>query len=115
MCAYERRIIHSALGESGEVKTVSEGREPSRYVVVIPENLKFDGRPIRYGDKPAKNRDRRGGDRRRGEGRRNGDRRREGGKKTSGGARRDKKAIYFGEFLGNSGAGSADGGDETDK
>lgn len=49
MNPYERRIIHSALSESQEVKTQSEGKEPGRYVVIIPNNLKpykkFDKKP----------------------------------------------------------------------
>ena len=40
MSAYERRIIHAALADSTEVKTGSEGREPRRFVVVIPNELK---------------------------------------------------------------------------
>ncbi len=40
MNPYERRIIHSALAEHPDVKTASEGKEPNRYVVVIPNELK---------------------------------------------------------------------------
>ncbi len=40
MNPYERRIIHSALAESDEVYTKSEGKEPSRYVVIIPKHAK---------------------------------------------------------------------------
>ena len=40
MTPYERRIIHSALAENTEVKTTSEGKEPNRFIVVIPNNLK---------------------------------------------------------------------------
>ena len=40
MSAYERRIIHAALAESEEVKTTSEGKEPRRFVVVVPNELK---------------------------------------------------------------------------
>lgn len=36
MSSWERRIIHMALQESDVVKTLSEGEEPARYVVVIP-------------------------------------------------------------------------------
>lgn len=39
MTPYERRIIHSALAESQDVKTQSEGKEPNRYVSIIPNNL----------------------------------------------------------------------------
>lgn len=51
MSAYERRIIHSTLADSTEVKTVSEGKEPRRYVVVIPNDLKpYGGRKNDYRD-----------------------------------------------------------------
>lgn len=40
MSPYERRIIHAALSENTEVKTVSEGKEPKRYIAVVPNNLK---------------------------------------------------------------------------
>ena len=33
MTPYERRVIHSALADSTEVKTQSEGKEPNRYIV----------------------------------------------------------------------------------
>lgn len=39
MNPYERRILHSALANSEEVKTLSEGKEPNRYVSIIPNNL----------------------------------------------------------------------------
>ena len=37
MNPYERRIIHSALMNFEGVKTVSEGKEPNRFVAIIPE------------------------------------------------------------------------------
>lgn len=70
MSAYERRIIHSTLADSTEVKTVSEGKEPRRYVVVIPNELKP------YAGKRDYN-NRRGN----GNGKNYGDRRRNGDKK----------------------------------
>ena len=38
MNPYERRIIHSTLMDYEGVKTMSEGKEPSRYVAIIPDN-----------------------------------------------------------------------------
>ena len=38
MTPYERRIIHSALMDVEGVKTMSEGKEPSRFVAIIPDN-----------------------------------------------------------------------------
>lgn len=106
MTPYERRIIHSALSENTEVKTVSEGKEPLRYIAVIPNNAKPFDKGLRYGERHD---DRHGrGDRR--EDRRDHGRgdRRDGGRRQGGGAKRGKKEIYFGTFLGNSGAGKSD-------
>ena len=33
----ERRIIHTALAERGDVSTYSEGEEPNRYMVISPK------------------------------------------------------------------------------
>lgn len=103
MTPYERRVIHATLADSTEVKTASEGREPVRYVVVIPNGAHPGDRGIRFGDRRRDGRrddrhDRygRGGDRRR-DGRRDG-----GSRPAGGGAKRGKKEIYFGTFLGNS-------------
>jgi len=67
MNPYDRRIIHSALMENSEVTTHSEGKEPNRYVVITPKNLrsgerndrnrkggrggKFNDRGGKYGEK----------------------------------------------------------------
>ena len=101
MASYERRIIHSALVDNENVKTVSEGRDPARYIVVIPNNANPHDKGIRYGEK-----NRRDG----GRGRDRGDRhdrrdrrgRRDNKGSSSGGAKRGKKEIHFGTFLGNS-------------
>lgn len=45
MNPYERRIIHAALSEREGVTTDSEGKEPNRYVVIIPENLEDSEAP----------------------------------------------------------------------
>lgn len=63
MTPYERRIIHAALADSTEVKTASEGKEPNRYIVVIPNNLRpgsdrFDRRGGFNRDRRPYNRDR---------------------------------------------------------
>ncbi len=44
MNPYERRIIHSALADSEEVFTKSEGKEPNRFVVITPKNMRSDDR-----------------------------------------------------------------------
>ena len=135
MTPYERRIIHSALADNTEVKTTSEGKEPMRYIVVVPNNLRYD-RESRYGDRRGY--DRRGGYERRGYDRREGgynrerredgykgERRENGYDRREGGYNRDrrngydrdrrdsrtssprpaKRTPYFGTYLGNSGAG----------
>lgn len=40
MNPYERRIIHFSLVDNPDVTTKSEGKEPARFVVIIPKNLK---------------------------------------------------------------------------
>lgn len=65
MNPYERRIIHSTLADNPDVTTKSEGKEPMRFVVVIPKNLKpFEQRDrgdrYRGGDKPRGRGDNRG-------------------------------------------------------
>ena len=40
MNPYERRIIHSALMDNPDVTTKSEGKEPGRFVLIIPKNLR---------------------------------------------------------------------------
>lgn len=102
MTPYERRIIHSVLMDNADVKTVSEGKEPARYIVVIPNNAKPGDKGVRYGERRGGRgngrRDNRRSDGRRGE--RRGDNR--GERRPSGGAKRGKKEIHFGAFLGNS-------------
>ena len=67
MNPYERRIIHSALSEREDISTESEGKEPNRYIVIIPENLEDPDAPAI----PARN------DREHGRGNRNDRRNRE--------------------------------------
>lgn len=108
MNPYERRIIHSALANNADVKTISEGKEPARYIAVIPNNANPNDRGLKYGRD-----DRRGGERRFNDRKPRGDRRGRddrprgggrGGRPSGGGAKRGKKEIIFGTFLGNSGA-----------
>lgn len=56
MNPYERRIIHSALVESKDVTTTSEGKEPNRFVVIIPNEKKSGGerKPYNKNDKGRK-------------------------------------------------------------
>ena len=132
MTPYERRIIHAALADSTEVKTASEGKEPNRYIVVIPNNLRpgsarIDRRGGFNRERRPYNRDRQSrpydrdrnyGDRRDGydrekrEDRPYNDRDRRGGyrdrdrnreeRPRATGLPRSKRQPYFGTFLGNS-------------
>jgi spoIIIJ-associated protein len=121
MNPYERRIIHAALADSTEVKTVSEGKEPNRYVAIVPNNLKpyeprgdrkYGDRDRKYGDrnfnrdrKGGYNRDRRDGNREYRDGdRKFGDRDRNRDRNSSPRPARGKKEIHFGAYLGNSGS-----------
>lgn len=105
MNPYERRIIHAALTKRSDVTTKSEGKEPNRYVVIIPENAS-DKPPLsareerRNGNGRGRN-DRRGGRNDRNGGR-NFNRDRRSGSRPQGGAKRPS-VDFFGTFLGNSG------------
>lgn len=102
MNPFERRIIHTALSESETVTTRSEGKEPSRYVVIVPNDKDEFSRPYNAG----RNSDRR----------HDGDRRgnfRKGGRDFKGGRRNDRRGggfteqkritpSGFGTYLGNS-------------
>ncbi len=112
MNPYERRIIHSALSVREGVKTESEGKEPNRYIVVIPDNLEdVDAEPIPARVERRNDRGRggnRGGNRSnsRGFGNRSGGYKkfnRDGGNSNSGGTSLKKDNDFFGIFLGNSG------------
>ena len=128
MNPYERRIIHAALSDRDDVKTESEGKEPNRYIVIVPENLEDPNAPAiparterndrrgrgdrgNYGNRG--NRGGRGNDR--GFGNRGGrsggfnkkpynrDRKPSGDGSASGGTSLKKSNDFFGIFLGNSG------------
>lgn len=119
MNPYERRIIHAALTGNEEVTTESEGKEPNRYIVIVPVGVE-DDRPPLYAGKDRRERNDRGGrnynakngrnyDRKGGYNRGRNDR---GGKNfgSNRGRSGDRSSVYkkpdtdfFGTFLGNSG------------
>ena len=117
MGPYERRVIHSALAASEEVTTTSEGKEPNRYVVIVP-NVKKEQRPRNFnrdyapreggyhrekrGGREGCNR---GGERRNDRGGRNQysrDRGSRSGFTSEAEAEKRKKPSGFGTYLGNS-------------
>lgn len=101
MSAFERRIIHTALAESDKVTTRSDGKDPERYVVIVPFDKDEFSKPYNAGrnDKKGKNNTNRYGK----------------GKKDYSGGRRDRNSKRsgftenkrvapsgFGTYLGNS-------------
>ena len=125
MNPYERRIIHAALSEREGVSTQSEGKEPNRYIVIIPDNLEDPDAPALSARNDRDRRDNRGRGGRGGYGNRNGGNRGGYGNNRNGYNKkpynRDRKPAssgsgatggttlktnndFFGIFLGNSGS-----------
>lgn len=122
MNPYERRIIHAALSEREGVSTASDGKEPNRYIVIIPDNLEDPDAPaIPARNERGNNSGGRGGYNR---GNRNGngynrgnrsggknfdkkpynrDRKSSSGSATGGTTMKNGSNDFFGIFLGNSG------------
>ena len=103
MSPFERRIIHTALAESQTVKTTSEGKEPNRYVVIVPNDRDEFARPYNAGRNTEKGKGK--GDRR--NDKKGGGRRfdKKGGARKSapqGEKRKTSSTFSFGTFLGNS-------------
>ena len=118
MNPYERRIIHAALSEREGVSTQSEGKEPNRYIVIVPDNLEDPDAPAiaaRNDRDRRSGNNNRGGYNRGGKGGKYNDRGRNGGynKKpynrdrkpaggNGGGTTMKANNDFFGIFLGNS-------------
>ena len=98
MSPYERRIIHTTLSESQTCTTKSEGKEPNRYVVIVPFDKDEFSKPYNAG---RNNQERKG--------------KKDFNRKSNGfgGKRRDRKpsgfsetkkksSLSFGTYLGNS-------------
>ncbi len=107
MSPFERRIIHTALADSQTVTTKSDGKEPNRFVVIVPNDLDENSRPYNAGGN--RNHSRNGGrnDRRGNEKGGRNNRSRSGGRdrKPSDGGQIKKKSsssFVFGTYLGNS-------------
>ena len=99
MSPYERRIIHTALAGSQTVTTKSDGKEPNRYVVIVPNDKDEFSKPYNAG-RNEKGRD----DRRRNSRGRNNRRSGRNERKGSGFIEKPKKSssFSFGTYLGNS-------------
>ena len=117
MNPYERRIIHSALADAEGVKTESAGKEPNRYIVIVPDNEEDSSLPPIPARSERRDERRGGRDRRDRNGRnnRNFGKRNNGGFKNrsqngtgsgaTGGTSMKGSMDFFGIFLGNSGNG----------
>ena len=99
MSAYERRIIHSTLADSTEVTTMSEGKEPRRFVVIVPNEIKPYVRKERWDSgRKSTGKGSRGGfnrEKNRGEYQYNRERKNDGDKTE--GNRRDRNTNYRGD------------------
>ena len=121
MNPYERRIIHAALSEVEGISTQSEGKEPNRYIVIIPDNVADPDAPAMPARNERGGRDRRNGGRDGGRGgygrggnggkggfkkpynnKRSGGFNRSSGSSENTGGTSMKKSAVFGTFLGNS-------------
>ena len=117
MNPYERRIIHSSISGREDVKTVSEGKEPNRYIVIVPANEEDPTLPALEARNERRDNRRRGGkggnkggyNKNKGGFNKGGNRgfnKRSGGGKpsdSSNGGTSLKNTDFFGIFLGNSG------------
>lgn len=101
MSPFERRIIHTALAQSQTVTTRSDGKEPNRYVVIVPNEKDEFAKPYNAG----KNNSERGKKNSHG-GRNSSKGGFKGGRRESrssfGGAKKKSSTITFGTYLGNS-------------
>ena len=105
MSPFERRIIHTALSESQTVTTKSEGKEPNRYVVIVPNDKDEFSKPYNAGrsSNDRGRRDNRGG-RKGGKGFKGGKGGRRDSRSNSGFTQEVKRKAPsgFGTFIGNS-------------
>lgn len=103
MIPFERRIIHTALSESETVTTRSEGKEPNRYVVIVPNDRDEFAKPYNAGRNSSSNGKRDGRDKNRRGGKGKGFKKdtRRGGKSSNSDEKR-KSPSGFGTYLGNS-------------
>lgn len=102
MSPFERRIIHTALADSQTVTTTSNGKEPNRYVVIVPNDKDEYSRPYNAGRNNERS-SRRGGKRdNRRDNRRDGNRGERTGMNRRVSPSKKPTKISFGTYLGNS-------------
>lgn len=102
MSPYERRIIHTALAESTTVTTRSDGKEPNRYVVIVPNDKDEFAKPYNAGRNNSDKGRRDGKDNHRGSRNFKGGDRRRDKKPAQSGEVKKKSSSFFGTYLGNS-------------
>ena len=104
MSPYERRIIHTALSGSETVTTKSDGKEPNRYVVIVPNDKDEFAKPYNAGRNNSDRGRERGGKNNRGGRDNRGGRNNRGGRRDnrSSSGEKKKSTITFGTYLGNS-------------
>ncbi len=102
MSPFERRIIHTALAQSKTVTTKSDGKEPNRYVVIVPFEKDEFSKPYNAGRNNFERgkRDNRKGGRNNSKGNFKGSR---SGRTVKYGETKKKSSSFsFGTYLGNS-------------
>ena len=104
MSPYERRIIHTTLSSSTTVTTKSDGKEPNRYVVIVPNDKDEFAKPYNAGRNSSDRGRERGGKNNRGGRDNRGGRNNRGGRRDnrSSSGEKKKSTITFGTYLGNS-------------
>ena len=106
MSPFERRLIHTTLADSTTVTTRSDGKEPNRYVVIVPNDKDEFSKPYNAGKNNADRGGRRN-DRRNDRNGRGGKFSRGGNKRKSSGSgfveqKKKSSGFNFGTYLGNS-------------
>lgn len=102
MSPYERRIIHTTLANSQTCTTRSDGKEPNRYVVIVPNDKDEFSKPYNAG-KNRNNKNARGKKDNRRKDKSYNKSRSNGARKQSGFIEKKKSSSFtFGTYLGNS-------------
>lgn len=104
MSPFERRIIHTALAESTTCTTRSDGKEPNRYVVIVPFDKDEFSKPYNAG-KNHNDKNSRSGKRNnnsKGKGKFNKSRSNSGRKQSGFIEKKKSSSFSFGTYLGNS-------------
>ena len=102
MSPFERRIIHTALADSQTVTTKSDGKEPNRYVVIVPNDKDEFAKPYNAGRNNSDHGKKGGRDNAKRGGKGNFKSNRGGKPSKYGETKKKSSTISFGTYLGNS-------------